>query len=41
MKFPASGSVRLAYTYPSSDSFLPIGTAGSIVYSRSFTIKVH
>lgn len=40
LKFASSDNVRLAYTYPSSDPFLPIGTAGSIVYSRSVTIKV-
>jgi hypothetical protein len=41
MKFPASGSVRLAYTYPSSDPFLPVGAAGLAVYSRSVMIRVH
>jgi hypothetical protein len=41
MKFPRSGSVRLAYTYPSSDPFLPLTDAGQTVYSRSFNIKVH
>jgi hypothetical protein len=41
MSFPTSGSVRLAYTYPRSDPFLPIGAAGSTVYSRSVVIKVH
>ena len=37
-RFPASGNVRLAYTYPQSDPFLPVGFAGSTVDSR--TIKI-
>lgn len=41
MKFPATGNVRLAYTYPSSDPFLPIGVAGSTVYSRTVPIRAH
>jgi hypothetical protein len=40
IKFPRSGNVRLAYTYPTVDPFLPVGVAGSTVYSRSFAIKV-
>jgi hypothetical protein len=41
MKFPSSGSVRLAWTYPKVDSFLPLTDLGQTVYSRSFNIKVH
>jgi hypothetical protein len=41
LKFPSSGTVRLAYTYPSSDPLLPVNDLGQTVYSRSFTIKVH
>ena len=41
MKFPSSGSVRLAWTYPKTDSFLPLTDLGKTVYSRSFNIKVH
>ena len=41
MRFATSGTLRLAYTYPSSDPFLPLGVAGSTVYSRSVKIKVH
>jgi hypothetical protein len=41
MKFPSSGSVRLAYTYPATDPFLPTSVLGSRVFSRSFNIKVH
>ncbi|MGP0050741.1 MAG: hypothetical protein ACLPZR_18105 [Solirubrobacteraceae bacterium] len=41
MKFPRSGTVRLAWTYPSSDPMLPIGDLGQTVYSRSFGIQVH
>jgi hypothetical protein len=39
-KLATGGNVRLAYTYPSSDPFLPVGTAGSTVYSRNVTINV-
>ena len=43
MKFPASGNVQLAYTYPSaaSDPLLPVGIGGTTITSRSFAIKVH
>jgi len=41
MRFATSGAVRLAYTYPRLDPFLPIGVAGSTVYSRIVTIKTH
>ncbi|HEX4009095.1 MAG TPA: hypothetical protein VHX62_03770 [Solirubrobacteraceae bacterium] len=41
LKFPGSGSVRLAYKYPQTDSFLPVSALGQTVYSRSFNIKVH
>lgn len=40
LKFPTSGTVRLAWTYPKQDSFLPLSDLGQTVYSRSFTIKV-
>ncbi len=40
VKFPASGNVRLAYTYPQSGSLLPAGTAGATVESRSVRIRV-
>ncbi|MGH2866945.1 MAG: hypothetical protein ACRDNK_05170 [Solirubrobacteraceae bacterium] len=36
--FPASGRVRLAYTFPSGDSFLPVGEPGTTIYSRSVSI---
>jgi hypothetical protein len=39
VKFPKSGNVRLAYTYPAGDLFLPVGYSGT-VYSRSFAIRV-
>ena len=32
--FTRSGNVRLAYRYPSSDPFLPVGFAGTTAYSR-------
>jgi hypothetical protein len=41
MKFPSSGTVRLAYTYPKHDSLLPISDLGTTVDSRSFKITVH
>ncbi len=41
LKFPRSGSVRLAWTYPRSDTFLPVSDLGKTVYSRSINIKVH
>ncbi|MGH2892986.1 MAG: hypothetical protein ACRDPM_06930, partial [Solirubrobacteraceae bacterium] len=41
LKFPRSGSVRLAYTYPSTNPFLPTDYLGTTVFSRSFNIKVH
>ena len=37
-KLGSAGAVRLRYTYPKSDPFLPAGTAGSSVVSR--TVKV-
>ncbi|MGA9859848.1 MAG: hypothetical protein WBQ18_18430, partial [Solirubrobacteraceae bacterium] len=40
LKFPRSGTVRLAYTYPKTDSFLPVTDLGKTVYSRSIAIKV-
>jgi hypothetical protein len=36
--FPSSGSVRLAYTYPSLDPLLP---AGYTIYSRDVQITLH
>ncbi len=41
MKFPKSGFVRLAYTYPKTDPFLAPGVAGKTVFSRNVGIKVH
>ena len=41
MKFPKSGTVRLAYTYPKSDPFLPTTDLGHTVFSRSFKVSVH
>jgi len=40
-KFPTSGSVRLAYTYPKSDPLLPVGLAGHAIVGRSQQITVH
>jgi hypothetical protein len=42
MKFPAGRhTVRLAYTFPKQDAFLPVSDLGKTIYSRSFTINVH
>ncbi len=41
LRFGGSGTVRLAWTYPRSNPFLPPGDLGKTVYSRSFQIKVH
>jgi hypothetical protein len=38
--FPASGHVRLAYTYPSGDSLLPTGLNGEQITSRLIQINV-
>src|ERR1700761_5620535 len=40
-KFPNSGNVRLAYTYPKSEALLPVGLAGHVVIGRSKKITVH
>jgi len=34
VKFPGSGTVRLAWTYPKTDPFLPVSALGSTVFSR-------
>lgn len=41
IRFPKSGTVRLAYTYPPTDPFLPTADLGTTVFSRSFKISVH
>jgi hypothetical protein len=38
--FSAGGDVRLAYTYPRTDAFLPVGVAGTTVYSRAVAIRL-
>jgi hypothetical protein len=40
LKFPKSGTVRLAYTYPSTNPFLPTADLGTTVFSRSFKVNV-
>ncbi len=40
VKLPSSGSLRLAYTYPGAELGLPLGDAGSTVYSRTLTVTV-
>ena len=39
-RFPASGNVRLAYTYPKNDTLLPVGLAGKEIIGRSQAITV-
>jgi hypothetical protein len=41
MRIPSSGNIRLAYTYPADEPFLPVGVAGSTVFSRTVPVKVH
>jgi hypothetical protein len=38
--FPSGGNVRLAYTYPASDPFLPTGVAGTTITSRLVKLSV-
>ncbi|HWE08041.1 MAG TPA: hypothetical protein VG325_01725 [Solirubrobacteraceae bacterium] len=39
-KFPQGrDSVRLAYTFPKQDAFLPVSELGKTIYSRSFTVN--
>jgi hypothetical protein len=40
LKLSAGGSMRLAYTYPTSELQLPVGVAGSTVYSRTVKVTV-
>ena len=41
MKFPKGrDTVRLAYTFPKQDPFLPVSDLGRTIYSRSFTVNV-
>jgi hypothetical protein len=41
VKFPASGTVRLTWTYPVGDSLFPSYASGVAVHSRSVQITVH
>jgi hypothetical protein len=41
VKFPASGTVRLAWAYPKVDPNFPASAAGATVYSRSVQITLH
>jgi hypothetical protein len=41
VKFSSGGTLRLAYSYPSSDSLLPMSDLGQTVYSRSVKLSVH
>jgi hypothetical protein len=39
-KLPYSGNLRLAYTYPQSEPFLPTNVAGSTIYGRTVKVAV-
>jgi hypothetical protein len=39
-KLPYSGKLRLSYTYPSSQPFLPVNVAGSTIVGRTIKVKV-
>jgi hypothetical protein len=39
VKFPSAGNVRLAYTYPLTDPFLPVGVVGTTLNSRVVKIS--
>jgi hypothetical protein len=41
LKLSTSGPLRLAYTYPASNPFLPVGVAGTTIYSRTLKVTVH
>jgi hypothetical protein len=40
LSFTRGGNLRLAYTYPASDPFLPAGFASTTAYSRVVRVKV-
>jgi hypothetical protein len=39
-KLPYSGNLRLSYTFPASQPFLPTGVAGSTIVGRTIKVKV-
>ena len=41
VKLSSSGKLRLQYTYPKNEPFLPMGIAGRTVVSRYLNVKVH
>ena len=41
LKFPASGTVRLSWTYPKMDPFLPMNALGAQVFSRHVQLTLH
>jgi hypothetical protein len=40
-KLPYSGNLRLAYTYPKNEPFLPVKVPGSTIHGRTVKVKVH
>lgn len=41
VKLSSSGNLRLRYTYPSTERFLPLGVAGTSIVSRTVKVRVH
>jgi hypothetical protein len=41
VKLAVSGNVRLQYTYPATEPFLPIGVAGTTIDSRVVRVTAH
>jgi hypothetical protein len=41
VRFTTSGSLRLAYTYPSNELALPVGLGGTTIDSRTVPVTVH
>jgi len=39
-KLPYSGNLRLAYTYPQTEPFLPVNVPGSTIYGRTVKVTV-
>jgi hypothetical protein len=40
LSFARGGNLRLAYRYPATDPFLPVGFTGTTAYSRIVKLKV-
>ena len=40
MQLPYAGKLRLAYTYPGTEPFLPLNVAGTTIYGRTVTVTI-